>query len=371
LRPFDAQDADFYFGRDSVVAQAVRRLEEFPLLLVVGPSGSGKSSLVRAGIVPAMARAGHPASVVTPGTDPLAALTTAIAAQYPGGLLVVDQLEEVFAHDSGPGGHPGVPRPPGRSGRGREPGGRHPARRLPRVVGAEPAAVPPGRTRAAAADPVDRGRVAGRDRGTSPAGGPDAGARAGRPAGARRGGCPRRAAAALPRPGRDLGTPRGDRADRGGLPGHRRDPRCGRPVRRAALRVAATTGPRRAAHRPSPPRHPHRRGRPGCRAGADPGVLGIAGGSPAARPARALTTGHHLAGHRHDRPRIARGRLAPAADLARRGHRGPAHPGPPAGHRRHLGHPRAPRRGALPRRPARRRLRMAHPHPPGARPRGG
>ena len=99
LRPFDAQDADFYFGRDAVVAEAVRRLEEFPLLLVVGPSGSGKSSLVRAGIVPAMAHAGPPARVVTPGADALAALTTAIAGLYPGGLLVVDQLEEVFAHD--------------------------------------------------------------------------------------------------------------------------------------------------------------------------------------------------------------------------------------------------------------------------------
>lgn len=99
LRPFDAADADFYFGRATVVADAVRRLEEFPLLLVVGPSGSGKSSLVRAGIMPAMARVGHPASVLTPGTDALAALTTAIAAQYPGGLLVVDQLEEVFAKD--------------------------------------------------------------------------------------------------------------------------------------------------------------------------------------------------------------------------------------------------------------------------------
>ncbi len=98
LRPFDAQDADFYFGRDAVVTEAVRRLQEFPLLIVVGPSGSGKSSLVRAGIVPAMAHAGHRASVVTPGPDALAALTTAIAGLYPSGLLVVDQLEDVFAN---------------------------------------------------------------------------------------------------------------------------------------------------------------------------------------------------------------------------------------------------------------------------------
>ena len=155
LRPFDAADADFYFGRAAVVADAVRRLEEFPFLLVVGPSGSGKSSLVRAGIVPAMAHAGHPARVVTPGTDALAALTTAIAGLYPGGLLVVDQLEEVFAHDARPGGHPGVPRPAGRPGRGRDPGGRHPACRLPRVAGREPGAVPPRRTRPAAAHTLD------------------------------------------------------------------------------------------------------------------------------------------------------------------------------------------------------------------------
>ncbi len=79
LRPFEPQDADFFFGRSGAIAEAVRRLGEFPLLLVVGPSGSGKSSLARAGIVPAFAGAGHPASAVTPGSDPMAALTTAVA----------------------------------------------------------------------------------------------------------------------------------------------------------------------------------------------------------------------------------------------------------------------------------------------------
>jgi DNA-binding SARP family transcriptional activator/WD40 repeat protein len=99
LRPFDTQDADFYFGRADLIAEALRRLGEVPLLLVVGPSGSGKSSLVRAGIVPAMGRAGRPVSILAPGPDPLAALTAAIAALRDGGTLVVDQLEEVFASD--------------------------------------------------------------------------------------------------------------------------------------------------------------------------------------------------------------------------------------------------------------------------------
>jgi DNA-binding SARP family transcriptional activator/WD40 repeat protein len=99
LRPYDAQDADLFHGRAGVVAEAVRRLEEFPLLLVVGPSGSGKSSLVRAGILPRMVRMGHAASVCAPGPDPAASLAAALAALPDDGLLVVDQLEELYAND--------------------------------------------------------------------------------------------------------------------------------------------------------------------------------------------------------------------------------------------------------------------------------
>ena len=102
LRPFGPQDADFYFGRDAVVSDAVRRLEEFPFLIVVGASGSGKSSLVRAGVLPELATAGHRPTVVVPGADPVAALTSAVAELRPDGVLAVDQLEEVFAHTTGP-----------------------------------------------------------------------------------------------------------------------------------------------------------------------------------------------------------------------------------------------------------------------------
>jgi DNA-binding SARP family transcriptional activator/WD40 repeat protein len=97
LRPFEPQDADFYFGRGVVAAEAVRRLEECPFLVVVGASGSGKSSLVRAGLLPALADAGHRPTVLAPGADPAAALASAIAELADDGVLVVDQLEEVFA----------------------------------------------------------------------------------------------------------------------------------------------------------------------------------------------------------------------------------------------------------------------------------
>ena len=53
LAPFDESDAAYYFGRERLVAELVARLVGAPLLGVVGPSGSGKSSVVRAGLMPA------------------------------------------------------------------------------------------------------------------------------------------------------------------------------------------------------------------------------------------------------------------------------------------------------------------------------
>ena len=55
LARFEAADAANFFGRERLVAELVARLAESPLLAVVGPSGSGKSSLVRAGLLPALA----------------------------------------------------------------------------------------------------------------------------------------------------------------------------------------------------------------------------------------------------------------------------------------------------------------------------
>ena len=49
LLPYDAADADSFFGREEDVAACLRRLRDSGVLAVVGPSGIGKSSLVRAG----------------------------------------------------------------------------------------------------------------------------------------------------------------------------------------------------------------------------------------------------------------------------------------------------------------------------------
>ena len=49
---FDEGDAQLFFGREALTADLARLLCQFPFLAVIGASGSGKSSLVRAGLVP-------------------------------------------------------------------------------------------------------------------------------------------------------------------------------------------------------------------------------------------------------------------------------------------------------------------------------
>jgi hypothetical protein len=54
LRPFEAEDQPLFFGREAQVSAMLRQLEDHRFVTVVGSSGSGKSSLVRAGLLPAV-----------------------------------------------------------------------------------------------------------------------------------------------------------------------------------------------------------------------------------------------------------------------------------------------------------------------------
>jgi WD40 repeat protein/DNA-binding SARP family transcriptional activator len=104
LASFDVEDADWFFGRERLVAEMVARLVGAPLLGIVGPSGSGKSSALRAGLLRALADGVLPGSerwvlaLMRPGEHPPRALGDAAAAAAPHGRLVlaVDQFEEVF-----------------------------------------------------------------------------------------------------------------------------------------------------------------------------------------------------------------------------------------------------------------------------------
>ena len=104
LASYDIQDADLFVGRERLVAELASRVLDRRLVAVVGASGSGKSSLVRAGLVPLVRSGRLPGSgpwrtkVIVPGADPVAALDAVEGLDEPGSfLLVLDQFEEVFA----------------------------------------------------------------------------------------------------------------------------------------------------------------------------------------------------------------------------------------------------------------------------------
>ncbi len=82
LTSFQEADANRFFGRSADIAAVVAKLRDQPLLGVVGPSGVGKSSLVRAGVAAALKSSGESWEViiVRPGRQPLASLAGALEA---------------------------------------------------------------------------------------------------------------------------------------------------------------------------------------------------------------------------------------------------------------------------------------------------
>jgi hypothetical protein len=85
LAAFLEKDADRFYGREEAVTALTEKVLREPVVLVAGPSGSGKSSLVLAGLLPAL-RAGPPDGsggwhylpVVVPGNDPVGLLLRAL-----------------------------------------------------------------------------------------------------------------------------------------------------------------------------------------------------------------------------------------------------------------------------------------------------
>jgi WD40 repeat protein/uncharacterized caspase-like protein len=87
LQAFEVQDAPFFFGREELLGEVLTALAVRPLLALVGASGSGKSSLARAGLLAALAGGRRlPGSerwwtgIMMPGSDPVAALISALTA---------------------------------------------------------------------------------------------------------------------------------------------------------------------------------------------------------------------------------------------------------------------------------------------------
>jgi energy-coupling factor transporter ATP-binding protein EcfA2 len=113
LAPFGEADAELFFGRAQLVDSLLSRLADHRFVAVVGQSGAGKSSLLRAGLAPAIREgrlpslSGGPIVHLTPGEAPIAALRaklnsgpaldqrSALILDGPA-VVIIDQFEETF-----------------------------------------------------------------------------------------------------------------------------------------------------------------------------------------------------------------------------------------------------------------------------------
>lgn len=85
LRSYGREDADRFYGRRQAIGELLGRLQHQRFVAVVGPSGSGKSSLVKAGLTPHLSTGGRASSgrgwwlaTMRPGDDPIGRLSHAL-----------------------------------------------------------------------------------------------------------------------------------------------------------------------------------------------------------------------------------------------------------------------------------------------------
>jgi WD40 repeat protein len=91
LRPFDERDASVFFGREREVEALWGKLQQRRLLAVIGPSGAGKTSFLRAGLIPA--RPDEWAAVcATPGASPAVGLARALTRELAGDAEAMAEL---------------------------------------------------------------------------------------------------------------------------------------------------------------------------------------------------------------------------------------------------------------------------------------
>jgi uncharacterized protein YjbI with pentapeptide repeats len=111
LNAFTSETKQFFFGRDAEIQALVQKIQGCQFLPVIGASGSGKSSIVRAGLIPRLEALGWTVvGPMKPGTNPKLELQELLDREFPPFqwlkppdflddrkiVLVVDQFEEVF-----------------------------------------------------------------------------------------------------------------------------------------------------------------------------------------------------------------------------------------------------------------------------------
>ncbi|MBN2548045.1 MAG: ATP-binding protein, partial [Anaerolineales bacterium] len=114
LQYFDEKDASRFFGREELTARIIGRLHRTRFLAIIGASGSGKSSVVRAGVIPALRKGERLADgslppagsgqwlyrVITPTAHPMEALAAALAPQH-SPLETVHDLQQALGKNPG------------------------------------------------------------------------------------------------------------------------------------------------------------------------------------------------------------------------------------------------------------------------------
>jgi WD40 repeat protein/energy-coupling factor transporter ATP-binding protein EcfA2 len=95
LSAFGEEDAAFFFGRETFVNGLVQAVHKQPLVAVIGPSGSGKSSVVFAGLIPQLREEGTwLIESFRPGNQPFYQLATALVRQLEPKIVETQQLRE-------------------------------------------------------------------------------------------------------------------------------------------------------------------------------------------------------------------------------------------------------------------------------------
>ncbi len=93
LESFQKEKARFFFGRKQVIQKLVERLKETNFIPLIGASGSGKSSVIRAGLIPELEKNGWKVlEPIMPGVEPLAKLRGALE-----GLFDRQEVKEIYS----------------------------------------------------------------------------------------------------------------------------------------------------------------------------------------------------------------------------------------------------------------------------------